>query len=133
MKSAGKTPYRIKKGIHIGYVIFTIVATFFVFTMVRLAVAIPQLFKESSAIAFDFSHRYQSNDQRQLALIFSDIGLLNPFVFSILIYLLYGIVLFSIKAKEGNMLFITKMWINVLNISVIVFGLLITAFSVWRA
>lgn len=114
-------------------VFLSIVTTFFLFSMVRMAILIPQIFKESSAILFDHEHQYGSSENRQMALFFSDVGLLNPFIWGIVLYIFYGLILFSTKSTNNSDHPFRRIWINMLNISTIMFGLLVTAFSVWKA
>lgn len=118
-------------------VVFAIM-TWFMFSVIRISIYIPQLFRESSAMKFDYGRgtegyieKYSNASQRQVGLLFSEFGFFQFNMLSIPFFLITGIVLFSIESHEVRK--IKKIWLKVLSNSLAIAGLLVTVFSVWRA
>lgn len=114
------------------------VMTWFMFSVLRISIQIPQLFKESSALKFDsgrglegYVEKYSNSTDRQVALLFSDFGFLHISMISIPLFLLLGIFLFSFTSKEKQ--WMKDIWFKVLGNSAVIAGLLVTICSVWRS
>lgn len=109
--------------------IFNFLATLFVLSVIKTAIYVPVIFSESSAIKY--KNRYSlSTENAQVELILSPLGFLNPYLGVIFIYILFGVILNIIPGD--NLENLKKTWLSLLvNMLAVVFGIMVTMFSVW--
>lgn len=117
--------------------LFRLFSTFFVFSVIKTAVTIPELFSETSAIKYR-SHLGDSIENEQLNLMLSQYGIFNPNILVIIVYIIGGLSLSLMKIKmpifSSEISKIKNQWSSILTAMLtIVFGVLVTMFSIWGA
>lgn len=110
-------------------------SSLFIISLVRLSVLIPTLFRETSLAKFDpyygiegWGSNENSYFSRVLMLLISENGLVNISNIPIILFFIYGAILFAfVDDKE-----IISLWNKVLSWSISAAALLLTIASTWR-
>lgn len=108
--------------------LFYFLSSLFILSIIRLSITIPIMFNETNGYKFDYLNKFNNPDQRQVALLISDVGLININLIPIGLYILMGVYLNVLGNQKYK-----KLFFGILGFSLTALGLIVSIISVWRA